>query len=93
LSELLFLLVDKVGGELCWSAVIKLVDNFDSLVEESDLFFLNFCENCDTGWWVNKLHAVHFIEELFNGILLFQLMEADNCLFPFVVVRLKLFLI
>ena len=72
------------------SADVKLLDDFHSLVEKCKLLLLDLLENRNSALRVNKLHAVHFIKEGFNRVLLLQLLEPDYRLLPIVVMRLKL---
>jgi hypothetical protein len=86
-------LIDKIDGELGRSTVIKIVDNPDPLLVESSLLRLNLLKDFDSARCVNEEKTIHLIKELLDGVLLFQLVEADNCLFPCFVVMFKLFLI
>jgi len=54
------------------------------------LLLLNFFEDSDSGLRVNELHAVHFVQESLNRVLLFQLLEPDHGLLPIVIVDLEL---
>jgi hypothetical protein len=87
------LLVYKCCCEMCRSANIQLLNDLHSLVEKCKLFLLNLFENRDTALGVNKFHAVHLIEELYNSVLLFQLLETHHRFFPVVVMDLKLFFV
>jgi len=75
---------------VCWSAYVELLDDLHSLVEERELLLLNFFEDSDSGLRVNELHAVHFVQESLNRVLLFQLLEPDHGLLPIVIVDLEL---
>lgn len=93
LAELLFLLVDEVYGELGGPAVIQLVCDFNPLVVKLLLLELDLLEDRNTGRWVHESTRVHIRKELADRVLVFQLVEAYNGLFPVIVVLLELFLV
>ena len=75
------------------STDVKFLDDFHPLIEEGKLLLLNLFENSDSTLGVHKLHAVHFVQEGLNRVLLLQLLEPDHRFLPIVVVLLKLHLV
>jgi len=73
-----------------WATDIQLLNDLHSLVEKCQLFLLDLLENCNATLRIDKLHAVHLVEELYNRVFLFQLLETHHRLFPVVVVHLEL---
>lgn len=70
LTELLFLLVHIIDSQLCWSAVVQLVNDFYSLLKEWALFLMDLFEYWNTRGRIHKLHAIHLSQKLLDSILL-----------------------
>lgn len=72
---------------------MEALDNFSALIKKVELLHLHFFEDSHSALGVDKFERVEVVQELGDGVLLLQLVEAHHSLLEVRVVLFKLYLV